>query len=110
VRLLDLVRAHQPDLVVTDIRTPPTHRTEALAAGHRIRAEFRTSGLSCCRPMSRSRRLWSCWPVRSGWVTCSRARVTDVQEFIETLDRVGQGDRAVDPITGRGTPRRAAQG
>ena len=38
--LLDLVREHRPDLVIVDIRMPPTHTTEGLEAAEAIRAEF----------------------------------------------------------------------
>src|SRR5687768_15344016 len=37
--LLRLVRAHRPDLVVTDIRMPPTHTWEGLDAARTIRTE-----------------------------------------------------------------------
>jgi DNA-binding NarL/FixJ family response regulator len=39
-RLLELTRQLRPDLVVTDIRMPPQHRTEGLDAAKTIRAEF----------------------------------------------------------------------
>src|SRR3954447_5568909 len=39
VRLMELVREQSPDLVVVDIRMPPTRTTEGLLAAQAIRAE-----------------------------------------------------------------------
>src|SRR5919197_3572507 len=44
-RLLELVREHVPDLAIIDIRMPPAHRTEGLAAAHAIREEFSDIGI-----------------------------------------------------------------
>src|SRR3954447_25829359 len=38
--LVDLVRELRPDLVIVDIRMPPTHTTEGLDAAETIREEF----------------------------------------------------------------------
>jgi len=38
--LLAQVRSHRPGVVITDIRMPPTHTTEGLAAALQIRREF----------------------------------------------------------------------
>ena len=38
--LIELVRELRPELVIVDIRMPPTHTTEGLEAGERIREEF----------------------------------------------------------------------
>jgi DNA-binding NarL/FixJ family response regulator len=38
--LLELVREHEPELVIVDIRMPPTHSTEGLVAAQTIRDEF----------------------------------------------------------------------
>ena len=38
--LVDLVRELLPDLVIVDIRMPPTHTTEGLEAAEAIREEF----------------------------------------------------------------------
>ena len=38
--LLDLVRELRPDLVIVDIRMPPTHTTEGLEAAKAIREEL----------------------------------------------------------------------
>ena len=39
VQLLELVREHAPDLVIVDIRMPPTHTSEGLEAARAIREE-----------------------------------------------------------------------
>ena len=38
--LIRLVRDHQPELAIVDIRMPPTHSTEGLEAAGTIREEF----------------------------------------------------------------------
>ena len=43
--LLDLVREQEPELVIVDIRMPPTHSTEGLEAAHTIREEFPDTGI-----------------------------------------------------------------
>ena len=43
--LLDQVREHRPDVVVTDIRMPPTHTDEGLRAADLIRAELPRTGV-----------------------------------------------------------------
>jgi DNA-binding NarL/FixJ family response regulator len=45
VQLLALVREHVPDLVVVDIRMPPTHTTEGLEAAQVIRQEAPQAGI-----------------------------------------------------------------
>src|SRR6267142_781166 len=43
--LTDLVRKHVPDIVVIDIRMPPTHSIEGLDAARVIRQEFPEIGI-----------------------------------------------------------------
>ena len=52
--LANSVRAAQPDLVVVDIRMPPTHTSEGIDVAQAIRSEFPGSGCCCCQRMSRS--------------------------------------------------------
>jgi DNA-binding NarL/FixJ family response regulator len=95
--LLDLVREHQPDLAVIDIRMPPTHRTEGLAAAHQIRAEFSDIGILLLSAHVEVRDavelLANC--DRVGYLL--KSRVTDVNEFIDALDRIMKGGSVVDP-------------
>jgi serine/threonine-protein kinase PknK len=96
-QLLDLVGQHRPDLAVIDIRMPPTHRTEGLVAAHQIRAEFSDVGIlllsAHVEVKDAVELLASC--ERVGYLL--KSRVTDVNEFIDALDRIRKGGSVVDP-------------
>jgi DNA-binding NarL/FixJ family response regulator len=95
--LLDQVDEHHPDLAVIDIRMPPTHRTEGLVAAHQIRAEFSDIGillLSAHVEVKDAVELVATWD-RVGYLL--KSRVTDVDEFIDALDRIMKGGSVVDP-------------
>ncbi len=51
--LLKLVREHEPDLVIVDIRMPPTHTTEGLDAARVIRGELPRTAILVYRRTSR---------------------------------------------------------
>jgi serine/threonine-protein kinase PknK len=97
VRLLELVREHHPDLAIVDIRMPPTHRTEGLAAAHQIRAELSDVGIVLLSAHVEVKDamdlLASC--ERVGYLL--KSRVTDVDDFIDSLDRIMKGGSVVDP-------------
>jgi DNA-binding NarL/FixJ family response regulator len=96
-RLLDLVREHHPDLAIVDIRMPPTHRTEGLAAARQIRAELSDVGivlLSAHVELKEAMDLLAS-SERVGYLL--KSRVVDVDDFIDTLDRVRKGGSVVDP-------------
>jgi DNA-binding NarL/FixJ family response regulator len=95
--LIALVRAHQPDLVLVDIRMPPGHTTEGLDAARKIREEFPQTAilvLSAHVEVEHAMDLLASGQ-RSGYLL--KSRVTDVDEFIETLERIVKGGSAVDP-------------
>jgi DNA-binding NarL/FixJ family response regulator len=95
--LLALVREQRPDLVVVDIRMPPTHSTEGLKAAVVIREEFPEIGivvLSAHVEVEHAMELVATGE-RSGYLL--KSRVTDVDEFIATLDRISRGGSVVDP-------------
>ncbi|MDX6584484.1 MAG: hypothetical protein QOI10_3668 [Solirubrobacterales bacterium] len=97
VRLLDLVREHHPDLAIVDIRMPPTHRTEGLAAALQIRAELSDVGivlLSAHVEVKDAMDLLASLE-RVGYLL--KSRVTDVDDFIDSLDRIMKGGSVVDP-------------
>jgi len=95
--LLALVRGHRPELVVVDIRMPPGQSTEGLEAARVIRQEFPQTAvvvLSAYVEVEHAMDLLASGQ-RSGYLL--KSRVTDVEEFLETLERVVRGGSAVDP-------------
>jgi DNA-binding NarL/FixJ family response regulator len=95
--LLELVRAQEPNLAIVDIRMPPTHTTEGLDAARAIREEaphIAVLVLSAHVDVEHAMDLLASGE-RSGYLL--KSRVTDVDDFLETLDRVLKGGSAVDP-------------
>jgi DNA-binding NarL/FixJ family response regulator len=95
--ILPLVRDLTPDLVVVDIRMPPTNTTEGLVAAREIRKEFPETGilvLSAHAEVEHAMELLATGH-RIGYLL--KSRVTDVGEFIETLERIVKGGSVMDP-------------
>ena len=95
--LLELVRERKPDLAIVDIRMPPTHTTEGLDAARAIRDETPETAilvLSAHVDVEHAMDLLASGE-RSGYLL--KSRVTDVDEFLDTLDRILKGGSAVDP-------------
>lgn len=95
--LLSLVREHRPDLVIVDIRMPPTHSTEGLDAARAIREELPEIGilvLSAYVEVEHAMTLLASGK-RTGYLL--KSRVTNVDDFIETLERIVRGGSVVDP-------------
>jgi len=95
--LVELVRGEQPELVLVDIRMPPTNTTEGLEAAQAIREEFPDVGilvLSAHVEVEQAMELLATGQ-RIGYLL--KSRVTDVDEFLETIDRIAAGGSVVDP-------------
>jgi DNA-binding NarL/FixJ family response regulator len=95
--LLALVREREPDLVIVDIRMPPAHETEGLEAARVIRDEFPDAGilvLSAHVEVEQAMELLASGH-RIGYLL--KSRVTDVADFVETVERIAQGGSVVDP-------------
>lgn len=95
--LLELVREHQPELVIVDIRMPPSNTTEGLEAARVIREEIPQTAilvLSAHVEVEHAMDLLGSGE-RIGYLL--KSRVTDVDDFLATLDRIVQGASVVDP-------------
>ena len=95
--LLGLVRDREPDIVIIDIRMPPDHSVEGLDAARVIRNEAPKIGillLSAHVEMEHAMELLA-GGERVGYLL--KSRVTDVADFIETIERISRGGSVVDP-------------
>jgi DNA-binding NarL/FixJ family response regulator len=95
--LLSLVRHHRPGLVIVDIRMPPGQSTEGLEAARLIRQEFPEIAilvLSAHVEVEHAMRLLATGE-RIGYLL--KSRVTDVAQFIDSLERIARGGSVVDP-------------
>jgi len=95
--LLSMVRTLQPDLAVTDIRMPPTHSSEGLDAAKVIREELPGVGvlvLSAYVDVEHATTLLGAGE-RVGYLL--KSRVTDVDEFMETVERILKRGCVIDP-------------
>jgi len=96
--LLDAVARHQPDLVVTDIRMPPTHTDEGLIAALELRRAFPDTGvvvLSQHVQRRYARELLALGTGRVGYLL--KQRIAGVDGFLEDLEHVAGGGTVLDP-------------
>jgi DNA-binding NarL/FixJ family response regulator len=97
IELLELVRTEKPGLVLVDIRMPPTHTTEGVEAAKTIREELPETAilvLSAHVEVEDAMELLASGE-RIGYLL--KSRVTDVEDFLETIDRIVAGGSVVDP-------------
>jgi DNA-binding NarL/FixJ family response regulator len=98
VGLVQIVEAESPDLVVLDVRMPPTHTDEGIRAALELRArrpELALLVLSQYVEENYASELLSGDLAGIGYVL--KDRVTDVGQFLETVDRIAEGGTAIDP-------------
>jgi DNA-binding NarL/FixJ family response regulator len=97
VELLALVRSTEPDVAIIDIRMPPGHATDGLDAAQVIRGELPDTAiivLSAHVEVDEAMELLA-GGKRIGYLL--KSRVTDVTEFIDTVERITAGAAVVDP-------------
>lgn len=95
--LVELVREQRPDLVVVDIRMPPTNTTEGLEAARAIRAEFPQIGillLSAHVEVETAVDLLE-EGERIGYLL--KSRVMRAADFLDAIERIARGGSVVDP-------------
>ncbi|MDX6391570.1 MAG: hypothetical protein QOJ73_2633 [Streptosporangiaceae bacterium] len=96
--LLRLVDSDPPDIVVLDIRLPPTYRDEGLQAAETLRARYPAVGLlilSHYAETSYAVRLLETSSHAVGYLV--KDRVQDAERLVETAYRVASGEVVIDP-------------
>jgi DNA-binding NarL/FixJ family response regulator len=97
--LLSKLLDDAPDVAIVDIRLPPTHTDEGLQAALEIRARHPAVGvlvLSQYVEVGLAMKLLSDSADGAGYLL--KDRVSDVEEFVASVRRVGEGGSAIDPI------------
>jgi DNA-binding NarL/FixJ family response regulator len=95
--LLDLVREVSPKLVVTDIRMPPTHTTEGLDVARLIRDQFPDVAILVLSAHVEVEHAIELLASGQSIGYLLKSRVTDVADFLDTLQRITNGASVVDP-------------
>ncbi|WP_231156178.1 response regulator transcription factor [Streptomyces sp. CNZ748] len=96
--LLARLPSQRPDVVVLDIRMPPTHTDEGLRAALSVRERWPAVGvlvLSQHIERNYAAKLLASNVERVGYLL--KDRVAQVEEFLDALDRVHAGGAAIDP-------------
>jgi DNA-binding NarL/FixJ family response regulator len=95
--LLAVVRDRRPDLVLVDIRMPPTHTSEGLDAAREIRGELPDIGILVLSAHAEVEHAMELLASGRGIGYLLKSRVSDVTEFLDTLERIARGGSVVDP-------------
>jgi DNA-binding NarL/FixJ family response regulator len=96
--VIRVVAEHHPDLVVLDVRMPPTFTDEGLRAALVIRGEWPEIALMVFSQYVEERyaiELLAGQTKGTGYLL--KDRVADVEEFVEALRKVGAGGTVLDP-------------
>lgn len=96
-RLLELVHDAEPELAIVDIRMPPAHTTEGLDAAKQIRRDRPGMGILVLSAHAEVDHAMELLASGRGIGYLLKSRVSDVTEFIETLERIARGGSVVDP-------------
>ena len=96
--LLMRVRSRPPDIVIVDIRLPPTHSDEGMRAALEIRQRYPAVAvlvLSQYVELGLAMQLLSESAEKVGYLL--KDRISDVRDFVDAVRRVANGGSAIDP-------------
>jgi DNA-binding NarL/FixJ family response regulator len=98
VGLKELVERQDAELVVLDVRMPPTHTDEGIRAALELRAQWPELAIIVLSQYVEENYASELLAGDLGGVGyVLKDRVTDVGQFLATVERVGSGGTAIDP-------------
>jgi DNA-binding NarL/FixJ family response regulator len=96
--LMVAVEELRPEVVLTDIRMPPTNTTEGIVAAKRIRAEHPEIGVVVLSQFAEEEYAYDLLKDgAAGLGYLLKERVSDVDELIRAIDEVSKGGSVLDP-------------
>jgi DNA-binding NarL/FixJ family response regulator len=96
--LLEAVEREQPDVVVADVRMPPTHTDEGIRAALAIRSQWPSIAILVLSQYVEERYAADLLSTNTSSVGyLLKDRVADVTDFLDALRRVASGGTALDP-------------
>jgi DNA-binding NarL/FixJ family response regulator len=95
--LLSLVREHRPRLAIVDIRMPPDHATEGLRAAQLIREEIPEIAILVLSAYVEVKHATTLLASGQGSGYLLKSRVANIDEFLESIDRLSRGGSVIDP-------------
>ena len=95
--LLDLVETLRPDLAIIDIRMPPGHSTEGLDAARALRRDAPDVSIVLLSAHIEVDEALELLNSGTGVGYLLKSRVTDVGDFVESVQRVARGGSVIDP-------------
>jgi serine/threonine-protein kinase PknK len=96
-QLLTMARETRPDLVVADIRMPPTHTIEGLEAARIIRQELPDTAILVLSAYVEVEHAMELLAGGAGIGYLLKSRIADVKEFLDAVQRIARGGSVVDP-------------
>jgi DNA-binding NarL/FixJ family response regulator len=97
--LLDAVAETSPDVVLTDIRMPPTHTKEGIEAARQIRSRHPGVGVVVLSQYVEEDYVFELLANGvAGLGYLLKERVTDLDELVRALTEVARGGSVLDPV------------
>lgn len=96
--LIDAVETHQPDVVITDIRMPPTQTDEGIRAAKQIRASLPGTGVVVLSQYAEPEYAVHLFEDGSaGLAYLLKEKVADLEQLKAAIDAVSAGGSVIDP-------------
>jgi DNA-binding NarL/FixJ family response regulator len=106
------VKRTKPDVAIVDVRMPPTQTDEGARAAEEIREQYPDVAVLVLSQVVEPRRALKLFSERpEGFGYLLKDRVLEIDEFLESVRRVGRGGTAIDPeVVAQLVGRRDAEG